>query len=1112
MAAQLRRCSLTDGDGPVRRQLADLEDIPPKSESLLVRLPRSQSTSNMLDAVSLSSEIIRHGPRDAEREKTNRGNLRDLAQFFRTTVPLSDSVVSSDDCFGVSGSEESRKRSIQSLISKRRVRSPVRSPRMLLEDDAVPGTTAEGCSYVGIAIPGEASTRSPWFRSQDRVSTDDYSRLMVAHPRWPERTTSKGALSTTLPGQTPSSTSPAKTRDEQERSAVDTPGLKSRTGDPSGLVSDGLASFSEARLVAEHLAVDPRQEHGMEKKEIFEGNQGVTFPEPPTTTQDSIYHGVIAESPTTSFLSGLEFERSEVKIGSAGTSPVATPRSLFHRRKPRSLSTHFSNSSSPNLGRNHSKKPTDIMTEPTLAVPKEASLPESPGFPSMFAAMSFPSPPRTAELPSSASTNSYEVPIPFSAPTVRPRTSSKNAITSPTLTASLDEIVVRRVKPGVLNPQSDRAPRVSSIPQGSVRMGDATTVLGDSVGQGANVEDQSSVVCSQAAALLADNAAVMRPDSVASFTTARERHSHSSSLSITDGGDSYRRSIASSITTTADSYRKSISTINSKRQSTRGNAIAASTASTTSAVDSNKEAATHIQFVSQSSRAADVAEREVANKHIELSMNNSSRNLSDPPVSGITYLPASALAVLEAGTAPKPLSIAERRIVRRGKVRHHETQSLDMTRASLAVPKRGPPGPDSIDSPVLGRFYHDSSQPYTSSLPEPLPLAQMSPPFPAMTLPATEEKLSQSALDSGQFPTSPDGLPLERVPAAISNVLSDTPIAGNQWCISHVMISEITPEASPEPSLQRSMRALTVSALMVVANLEPQFISTTPVSRVPTLLNLNSSPALYPPLRSPLRPRVEAELQNRQRFLSAQPARLPSISATEPKMSAANDARGFGRSSTPTLPPSSHSKLLKRFSLPLQVSNSITSTPPWDRTPGLRRRNWLSTQQQDREPGQRRRSIVVKERFQKEKMEKEKQIAELVARTTDNGLSEDNTKAIVTDEEDMRSAEHWQRHIHTANEIERRLQHLEKHSDDWLSVLQPLLDKMTRTLKELRKEDESSPLLMGEFIVDMAAEARRSMYNSNASARDERGQGSLLFEDFDGAYLGDRSHRTARNR
>lgn len=94
---------------------------------------------------------------------------------------------------------------------------------------------------------------------------------------------------------------------------------------------------------------------------------------------------------------------------------------------------------------------TKDLTQPSLAASQDQSLPESPGFPNMLAAMNFPIPPTTSR-PSTAdacvgSMTRYQSSI-TAPPIVRPRSSSKRATSSNgVLTASLDELIMQRTPP-----------------------------------------------------------------------------------------------------------------------------------------------------------------------------------------------------------------------------------------------------------------------------------------------------------------------------------------------------------------------------------------------------------------------------------------------------------------------------------------------------------------------------------------------------------------------------------------------------------------------------------------------------------------------------------------
>lgn len=141
--------------------------------------------------------------------------------------------------------------------------------------------------------------------------------------------------------------------------------------------------------------------------------------------------------------------------------------------------------------------------------------------------------------------------------------------------------------------------------------------------------------------------------------------------------------------------------------------------------------------------------------------------------------------------------------------------------------------------------------------------------------------------------------------------------------------------------------------------------------------------------------------------------------------------------------------------------------------------------------------MVIKERFQQQKLAKEKELADLVAMTT---TITSKVEIQVTDDESETAQDGVQQHVETPEEIERRIKRLEKHNDTWLSVLDPLLSNMTRTLNEMKTHGKGTPLLMGEFIIDMAAEARRSMISIAPVDGRAKTEKPVTFEGFDGTH------------
>ncbi|KAK8856214.1 hypothetical protein PGQ11_012126 [Apiospora arundinis] len=600
-----------------------------------VGLPRAKSTSNMLES-GFSREAFRDMARDAVVE---RDNLRALAEFFRTTLPPSEtrnSLSADEECTAFCGADGRKLLwSGQSLRGRaKRSRSQQFQPASThLPSGVTLETTTDGNPYALISLPISIEGSGPWFQAPETIFRAPTQIIAAATPPaggpngnggWPERASSRGILSgptTPLPAipsrrssvgvgaarKTPKNTS--KPEREQQQQQQQSPTQEAcppesitcvntlKGSEPASL---GSASVSEA---SEHSAALQAAQALLPGSEVSGLDPSPTSPCMPPTPH---FNG-IKECGNSDGSSPSSSPTRQWPMPSPA-SPLPPTPSLQHRRQM-SKACSISGAGSPALA-SPCKSPrtlANIAVQSGLQVPATNMLPDSPGFAKMLASTTFPSPPSSSR-PSTARSNSTGTITrspspPGSPPTIRPRTSSKSpapstngrhatsnkqqlssssSLVSVVLlpTASLNEIVMR---PDCHEGQHAPAPNPVARPeqhhvdQGPSHMPPTT--------------NQTNSLISSAAAQLARREsmgstsvlvdAFGRPESAASFATARERPDSVYSIyDVAAAGDTQRISKASDLTITTDSYQQSLATSRASQQSARSD-------TTTTTVDSN---------------------------------------------------------------------------------------------------------------------------------------------------------------------------------------------------------------------------------------------------------------------------------------------------------------------------------------------------------------------------------------------------------------------------------------------------------------------------------------------------------------------------------------------
>ncbi|KAH6645966.1 hypothetical protein BKA67DRAFT_540959 [Truncatella angustata] len=1098
------------GSDVIRPEPADPEDVAKKARSRRARLPRSQSAGNMLEAVGAPNKSVKYEPRDIPRESSEHRELRALAKFFRTTAPPTNNA--HDNCMtltrsGSPGSGDDSKLSIHAMMKRRRAaKRGTQSLQLQLSDKVIAKKTIEGYPYATIAIPHQQDADGPWFRSQYPVIPRSSSRGTGGPPQWPERTTSRGAPGPSAPTHG-ASTDNLGFKSHWSHQSLD---IKAQSHEPS---PDDLKNFTEARLQAasflRRLAEDSLSTQDPETetqtgvvrmpKQDLAGAHQLQSPLLPSTIRNFDKHQphyTTVEFPATPPPSGQlqEFQWPELVLNPAGVSPTASPKTLFTRQRQSSLSSSHAGSASPKSPR-ILQKPLSIATGRGLIVPQDNIQPESPGFPRMLAAMEFPSPPRVSRSPSSASTLSSRISSPSPAqfpPVVRPRTSSKGAMTTPSGPISLDEMIMRKTRSGLPRSQSDHALRKYVDIDLADRPVATNHGLGITTPSGVAGEIAQYPRRHVGSALLTDNTAHTIPNSSESAVITQEEYYVSRESPALGQSKSHRRSTSSVSTITAESLRRSTSTSNN-RQSTRSNATTASTPP--GLVVGDGVGGSYESMISNQPRVYAPVPDALRKSHLQSAVGKD-----------VTYSdPGSTLSLdSAAGSATnKPLSIAERRMVRQRRSDGLRERSFDLPRSGPRPSPRTTTNPEAVDSPVLGWFSQSTVPTRKASLRGPSPLVRMSHTAAISEFIENQQEPGEVCLEMAVKAQESENAKtiraMERGEEAVSDIVSVETPGNRAWSISPILATEIEPVPS---AIFVDVKAsnLTISPLMLVANIEPSDeheLAPKPTTHL-RLSNIWTTETVAPstPFKSPHRPRYTPK---RLSLHIPLPVKIAGASSDISAPVIPSNGQLPGRSSLPSFPTTLQSKALKRFSLPTHVTGGQTPWTSWDRASFPRRGETIMAQHLEEESSSdeaevlpRRRSSVIKERIHKEKMAKEKEIAELVANIATNTPKVEIQATTVNEDEEGKN--------YTTDDLELHLQRLEQNSDAWLSVLDPLLNNMASTLREVKKDGRGAPLLMGEFMIDMAAEARRSMLSIAAPEKTANTKSSVSFEGFDGAH------------
>ncbi|KAK7967758.1 uncharacterized protein PG986_002035 [Apiospora aurea] len=617
-----------------------------------VGLPRAKSTSNIINS-TFSRETLRDMARDAVVE---RDNLRALAEFFRTTIPPSEtrnSLSADEECTVFCGADGRKLLwSGQSLRGRaKRSRSQhFQSASAHLPDGVTLQTTADGNPYALISLPISIEGSGPWFQAPETIFgaptqiTTQNTTPPAGGPDgnggwwWPERTSSRGTMSSTTP--LPAIPSRRSSIGVAAGRKLPRSTSKPERAQQQHLPIHGARLPESITIVSKHDGPEPLgsgSASASEPSEQIVRAVKVLLPPAAVQTAQALLPGSeVSDAHTTSASPPVNGTEECGNAGGSSSSPTRqwpmpspasplppTPTTSLQHRRQMSKAFSLGGAGSPTASTSPCKSPralANIAVQSGLQVPQANVLPDSPGFAKMLASTTFPSPPSSSR-PSTARSNSTGTITsspspPGSPPTIRPRTSSKtsaastngrhatsdkqlsssSAVSTAVLlpTASLNEIVMRPdCHDGLQHaPASNSTARpdqhhVVMTDQGQPQMPPTTnqtnSLLSSAAAQLARRESMGST------SILVD--AFGRPESAASFATARERPD--SVYSMYDGAaaaDLQRVSQASDLTITTDSYQQSLATSRASQQSARSD----TTSTTIDSTNANDDYGRHI--------------------------------------------------------------------------------------------------------------------------------------------------------------------------------------------------------------------------------------------------------------------------------------------------------------------------------------------------------------------------------------------------------------------------------------------------------------------------------------------------------------------------------------
>ncbi|KAI0377396.1 hypothetical protein F5Y04DRAFT_264172 [Hypomontagnella monticulosa] len=941
---------------------------------------RSQSVTNMLHAMPDASGMATRPIRDITLEKVNLNNLRDWAESFRISDPRSTTRLSSQKSRDMLAPGKNRTLSVESLKKDRRARTQAQSIASY-SSSTTPGNTATSISH------GPRSPRPRHQFSRLRSQSSSSIPTQQGDQRWPERTSSRKGWPHPLATVASPNSSSQDICPELKMGPSFEKGANNCSS--SGTVIEPIGEISESNVSS----------HG----------QHIQSAKPLAAESKANVSKVSAESGS----GGIRDERGVLE--SVVLKYPLTPQIEDQRVKPAQPDSAFLGASpSPKL-----RLPVNTKRPcyPSLVVPQYSTLPESPGFPGMLAAISFPSPPTAVNPPSRDRSNNSitycgaTVTTTPSAVQPRKRTSTSDG----ELTTSFDEALTRPVSP-------DRQHVVSRC------------ISYNSLTQEQRVQVSPTPMVSMAITMARDvlisSDVSSLPSSRTSFTPLRTAYD-SPALSE-------RESLASDITEMT-SLNQVSPTVN-KQFNAAVTAVATDSNSLASGVVSDPKSTMYHNFTyplptSNPDQSQPCGEEDSGSIYrTPRDERQSPKTESDGKISTLMG---------RDGGGRK--SIIERRIARRINVKAYKRRHPDACQFGLEPLAIGP-ALEIKDSPVLGWFA--GNDPYTRDMSQ----QQSTKPNTTQLSPITNIPAACGnavPLSSGNAKTS---APLRTSPGAVKEKNDTTPmnlVSRNSWTLSPVMVSQIVPEQETDiPTPPSTIDEVTISPLMVIMNEQPPNLPASPLS----VMHIATTTHLPP--RPQTRHKIRLMPQSRQKSTSIVFHRNPTtgdIERVEPTIGKLNR---HSLTTIQSLPSSPNAISLRRRSHPagdLSLARPVSFSNPisqWEEpTP-------QDTGDQDERCGSETRALSSRERLKREKMAREDEISQLVERTVGAPRFWE-----VSEEGDVDNSGA----DHTTQQIERQLRRLEEDGDIWIRNVKTLLESMSRTLVELREDNEA--LTVYDFFV-----------------------------------------------
>lgn len=979
-----RARSLSTGTAPARA----VDDAPEFDNTKRAAIPRAASTLGMYNMAKEDQDA--DDPfRDIAREQVDRETLRDLAHFFRNTRPPTTGFMdpaSAENCFGKTGSGDNSKRwSIRSL--RRGNKGKPRPNSLQLRDSTILKTTAAGHQYMAISVPANGTgtgTGEGRPSLQSRLSALQKSHIVpvLGTPRRNSSADIQGPISPTS-----SKTHPSK-HDSSDLAAVVSRSSSRLDKNPLRLsirVSTAepgvrsLLKLVDEWLEDQHSTDDPQAGKGQRligpghkprgsvatllspvASETVEEEQGedastnntpttapTTAPTPTIMVKSALGSSPTANSPEDAPNQTMSLPRTPPPIETQATSfpdLVPRPRSAgasMASRSPESASrvglSAFPNTSPANRvslrSPKQQKKPANISVKRTLEVPQSQIQPDSPGFPKMLAAITFPSPPES--IRSHSTSNSIASGDP-SRPSGTPPMTGRSSTTSPTL-SNLDQRLMHQARPTLKHYKSDSAFNSSYVSQRSI-----ASSLGTYDGGSAEID-------------------------VAKTSNTRSEHRHKPSytfnkpsrlnlVSAADEISERRASLDSSFRRRRDSQRQSnASTVDSSQQSTvasdrHRHSIRSDTSTTSDATATDEAQSKTRRFERDSVGSSTFDERRRSETQ------------------------CSTRSVSSNGTNGTAASLAERRLARRARVREKVQRDLESTKIKNNQVQKPPSFAveDSVDSPVLGWFpqigsgganSHGPKKPTQG--PSRLALQSSTPDTPSETTPTQANSSGHAAWRSSVGDISQ--LIPETVEETTTPVTPNAPQV-NTFTFSPIMAEQTRPDGESE-SEEPSTPVLSLTSIMTVANIEAQSPEST--LRPLSLLTTAAIPPIVPP-RSILRPETNSNVRQR---------RLPvRVSKNPLELTVNTDAKSKRNSSphipTPPISPDPGSpRLSLAFMKPTSAPPSTNYQQSWSHPPQHSRQTqslkdketeWLTNHQRQTAEDWRLAALMRREQLERE--------------------------------------------------------------------------------------------------------------------------------------------------